>query len=84
MTWHLLMSITMTTSFGAKVASSSRREKKIFKISVFFDDYYENVEDFSSHSVDVINRILKASSFQFEYSINKAEKNNSYRLTRIC
>lgn len=49
--------------------------------AVYYDETYSNVEDLVSYSVDVINRLLKQSTFQFEYSITKASNPNSYKLT---
>lgn len=36
------------------------------------------------YSVDIINRLYKSSLFQFEYTINRVDRNNSYRLTKTC
>ena len=44
----------------------------------------ETLEDLVSYSVDIVNRVLKSSQFQFEYTINKVDDFNSYKLTKIC
>jgi hypothetical protein len=51
-------------------------------LGVYYDDTHENVEDLVSYNVDIMNRVLKPGTFQFEYSINKIEKYNTYRLTK--
>lgn len=53
-------------------------------LGVYYDDTHDNVEDLVSYSVDVTNRVLKSSSFQFEYSINRVDHFNSYKLTKTC
>lgn len=51
---------------------------------VFYDDTHDNIEDLVAYSADSINRYLKPSSFQFEYTINKLEGHNTYKVTRTC
>ncbi|CAF0769478.1 unnamed protein product [Brachionus calyciflorus] len=65
--------------------TTSRREKKTFKIAVFYDENHDNSEDLVSYAIDTINRQIKSSSFQFEFSITKAEKSQSFKLTnKLC
>ena len=54
-----------------------------FKIGVFYDDSYDQVPDIVEYSINIINRLYKTSYFEFEYSINKVNLNNSYKLTKI-
>jgi hypothetical protein len=61
-----------------------RKEKYYFKISIFYDNMSDNIQDETAYSVDIINRILKTTKFQFEYSIHKVEEFDSYHLTKLC
>ncbi|CAF0769509.1 unnamed protein product [Brachionus calyciflorus] len=71
------LAVTYIVSFAL-----ARREQKIFKISVFYDDSFENIEDLISYSVDSVNRVFRQSRFQFEYSAFKVEKTKTFKLTK--
>lgn len=51
---------------------------------MYYDDTYDNVEEIVSYSIESINRLLKTNQFQLEYSINKVDKNGSYKLVKTC
>ena len=51
---------------------------------VYYDDTYTNVPDLVAYSADIIDRILKTSSFRFEYSIKKVYQNSTFKLTKTC
>ena len=60
-----------------------KQERHVFKITVYYDDSYDNVEDLVSYSVDSVNRLHRSSNFQFEFKLNKVYKNDGYALVKI-
>ncbi len=75
----LLVIISLFYSY----TNALRREKRIFLISIFYDDTYDNVQDLTSYSSDIIGRQLKRSDFRFEYTLNRIYQNSSFKLTKL-
>ena len=45
---------------------------------------YDNVEDYVSYSVSIVNTNVFTHSFQLEYSIYKINVANTFKLTNKC
>jgi hypothetical protein len=67
----------------ATSTSAVRRQKRIFLLSFFYDDTYDNVPDLTAYSADIIARHLQRSDFRFEYTINRVYSNSSFKLTKL-
>lgn len=63
----------------------ARYKSRVLRISVFYDDTYDHMEDIIKYSVDIVNRqIQPVDHFEFEITLNKVDNSNSFRLSRIC
>ena len=53
----------------------------LFK-GIFYDDTYDNIVDYVSYAVDIVNKNIKSSSgFKFEYSIYKVAIESTFKIT---
>ena len=79
----LLLLLTLTVLSGGWSAEAKRRDKRIYMVSIFYDDTYENIEDLTQYSVEIIERNLRRSDFRFEYTIHRVYQNSSFKLTKL-
>jgi glutamate receptor, ionotropic kainate 2 len=68
-----------------KAFTNVRLIRSLYRISIFYDEKYENMEDLVAYTIEANNHLNRKNSFQFEYTITRVKDSNAYKLTeQLC